>query len=638
MTTRLLHLDIESFSSVDLKEVGHHVYTKAPDFTVTAVAWAFDDGPVHSLVWPDTCDPEKLKPIVAHIVAGGMVCAHNAAFEHAVLCNFYGLPVPVEAMTCTMQRALAYGLPASLLDAGRALGLAIVKDEQARKLMLKMAKPRKPGQMPWHEDSPAALGELEQYCRKDVLAERALAKAIPELSPFERRVSWLDARSNLKGVKVDLVAVAGLRAAASTAEWAINNEASLLTNGEVPSITSGVPALKKWMENHSTFTKPTLDKEAVEELLALHSLSPKVRRVLELRQLGGKSSLGKLDRMAAVADAVDRRARGLLQYYGAGRTGRWAGRLIQFQNLPRMPDGFRPDATMQIAGRDGALPPMLYPNPLETISHCLRGCLVAGAGLRLLMIDLSQIEARVLAWLAGQTDILDVFRDGSEDIYVYAAHKIGSGNRQLGKVVTLACGYGMGPDKFRETAKTYGLSLSLPEALAAVRAWRAANTAITGYWKLVDTAVRLALDHPGSIRGAGLVKIRLEPRTGVLAIKKPNGEKLYYHNARIEDGEIVFDGVNGTTKQWGLERTYGGKLVENITQAVARDVLADAMLRIEERFGLVPVMSVHDEGVWEMDAGNALFTQVQQEFVRSPAWAAGLPVAAKASLGLRYGK
>ena len=434
---------------------------------------------------------------------------------------------------------------------------------------------------------------------------------------------------------MDLAAVIGLRAAASTAEWTINNEASLLTGGAVPTITSGVPALKAWLSQVTTVS--SLDKEAVEILLG-RPLPPKVRRVLELRQLGGKSSLGKLNRMTAVADRKDHRARGLLQYYGAGRTGRWAGRLIQFQNLPRMPDGFSPDVTMEIAGRDGALPPMLYPNPLDTISHCLRGCLVAKNGHRLLMIDLSQIEARVLAWLAGQNDILDVFRDGSEDVYVYAASKIGSKNRQLGKVVTLACGYGMGPAKFQETARTYGLSLLLPEALAAVRGWRATNTAITGYWKLVDTAVRLALDHLGSIRGAGLVKVRLEPRTGVLAIKKPNGEKLYYHAMRLDNGEIVFDGVNGTTKQWGTERTYGGKLVENITQAVARDVLADAMLRIEERFGLVPVMSVHDEGVWEMDAGSALFTQVNQEFVRTPAWAAGLPVAAKVSLGLRYGK
>jgi len=255
----------------------------------------------------------------------------------------------------------------------------------------------------------------------------------------------------------------------------------------------------------------------------------------------------------------------------------------------------------------------------------------------LAMIDLSQIEARVLAWLAGQEDVLDVFRRG-EDVYTFAAAKLGSSNRQLGKVVTLACGYGMGADRLRETALTYGVTLTPAEAEAAKFGWRHANPHIVRFWHDIDAAARAVIARPGIVAQVQGIKLRV--RGGVLFVRKPSGGVLAYHGARIGalEGDIQFDGVHQTTKRWSPQRTYGGKLVENLTQAVARDVMADAMLRIQDWAGLVPVMTVHDELVYEVDGGEAEAEALQRTVDVPPAWAADLPVASKLHVGFRYGK
>jgi len=244
--------------------------------------------------------------------------------------------------------------------------------------------------------------------------------------------------------------------------------------------------------------------------------------------------------------------------------------------------------------------------------------------------DLSQIEARVLAWLAGQKDVVEAFARG-DDVYVQAARKVGSSNRQLGKVLVLACGYGMGAEKFRTTAAAapYFVQLTAVQAAAHLWAWRDGNQAILRYWRAVEEAVRrsvrrhgavIELDHGMAVRTLG----------GTTQVKKPNGVLLTYHNMRLAaESGLVFDGVNGVTKKWGTERTYGGRLVENLVQSIARDVMAEAMLK-----GPVPVMTVHDEIVWEVEEG----LPTQQWTPGTPAWAVGLPVAAKLSTGRRYAK
>ena len=252
------------------------------------------------------------------------------------------------------------------------------------------------------------------------------------------------------------------------------------------------------------------------------------------------------------------------------------------------------------------------------------------------MIDLSQIEARVLAWLAGQQDVLEVFGRG-EDVYVHEAAKQGSGDRQFGKVLVLACGYGMGGTKFQTTAEGYGLALTASEASRAVAQWRASNREVVKFWYAMEEAARACVGRPGApavVRG-----IRLVVRWGKLHVRKPGGGVLVYHNPRLRDGELEFDGVSQTTRQWGLQKTYGGKLVENLTQAVARDLVAEAMVRVWERYRRVPVMTVHDELVFEVDPARAGLADDLKDMVdQAPAWAGGLPLASKLAVGFRYGK
>lgn len=640
---RKLHIDFETFAGVSVKDVGVHQLVRDPQFVVTVIAWAFDNDPVQSRCFPFTTTlPTE---VWEHVRNGGTICAHNTAFEYVVLRYHYGMAVVnFEQMECSMQRALAAGLPAGLAAGGKALKLSIIKDETKKRLMLDMSRPRGgKGLTPWHIADPRGkLLDLEMYCRQDVEAERALADAIPDLSDFEKKVSLIDARSNEAGVKLDLNAVGALGKAAKHAMEDLKREAAMLSGCEVTSPGTQTAKLVEWLFLRGV-TMPDLKKETIETVLLDPTLPPAARRMLELRQLAAKSSVAKLDTMLRVA-GLDQRARGLLQYAGAGRTLRWAGRMVQPQNLPRGRAGVNVQAVIDAAQRDGALSPLVFGAPLEAISRALRGCFVAADGKVLVSLDLAQIEARVVAWLAGQNDVVEAFKaydaGTGPDIYVYAAAKLNSRNRQLGKVLTLACGYGMGPDKFRDTAaKSYGVMMTAEEARGAVKAWRSQNPMIKSFWYDVEAKVGQAIKSPG--QEFRLRCVRFVMRYGKLRVIKPNGDILYYHGMRLDpqDGSLIFDGVNQTTKQWGEQRTYGGKLVENITQAVARDVMAEALVRIEQRYGVVPVMTVHDEAVYELGSEQVpRMIGLKKEFVAVPGWAVGLPIASDIKTGARYSK
>ena len=469
-------------------------------------------------------------------------------------------------------------------------------------------------------------------------------------------VSDLDARCNLEGVMLDTPAIKTLMGAAAKEQFKITTEATYLTQGQVTNVATQGARLLAWLAGEGC-SLPNLKKETVAEALTTPGLwTASALRVLELRALGAKASLAKLQKMLDVAGPDDR-MRGSLQYYGAGRTGRWAGRLAQPQNLPRPDPGTNVDRVLQTIRRDGSLPEMLYDKPLRTISSCLRGCIIAKPGHVLLSLDLSQIEARVMAWLAGQTDLLERFEKGI-DPYPPAAASVGSSDRQLGKVMTLACQFGMGlnGEKFQATAKDqYGVVLTLAEAQTAVLTYRQNNPRICQFWwDLLEAAKTCLGTSPqkgahgkvgrfGPVGGKQRVrKVWLWHSGRTLKIEKPNGELLYYHNPVVDNEENYwFDGVDQKTGQWWPQRTYGGKLAENITQSVARDVMAAALVRIETLFGLVPVMTVHDEAVYEikdtlMTPGHA--KAIHKEFDRRPAWGQDLPIASEARIGRRYGK
>ena len=664
MSGDVLHLDFETYSEVDLGKAGVHVYAAHPSFAVTVIAWAFNDGPVQSVVWPATT---KLPVAVeAQILAGGVIGAHNSAFERAVLNGYYkGSPMPPEQFDCTMQRALNWGLPGGLGDAGNALKLRLVKNADDRKLMLMMGKPRKPTKkepnpLPWHMCDAAKLAALAAYCEQDVVAERALSKVLPPLTARERQISILDAKSNDMGVRIDRTGVSLLMMAAEQAQDALHDEAGKLINGGLPfKIGTQTPKLKAWLESKG-LPLPDLKKETVSIALFNGVADPDVKRALQLRQLAAKSSLAKLKVMLATS-GLDGRARGLLQYYGAGRTGRWAGRLIQVQNLPRPAPGTNPDGVHSILGSITGtvqLPGMFYPRPLSTISSCLRSCIVPDNFKMLLSLDLAQIEARVLAWLAGQADVLQAFRD-KQDVYVIEAAKQGSSDRQFGKVLVLSCGFGAGWVKVQSMAAAqYGVTLNDQQAIDAVYQWRVNNSMIRQYWwDLLVAAMEVCgfpmqsrapasqrlCRLPGGVISVG--QIAMKKVGNCLVVKKPSGDKLYYHNPRPEPGkygpEFTFDGLNQKNNQWTALRTYGGKFAENFTQSVARDVMADALLRIEKETTLLPVMTVHDEAVYEIihDQRTAVdVARIKALFEEPPLWATDLPVASDAKATFRYGK
>ena len=631
----VLHCDFESFSPLDLKAVGVENYVRSPGFAVTVFAWAFDDGPVQSVVWPNTQLPPGVRK---HLAAGGEFRAWNAAFEWNIFNLHYNISPTHEQANCTMQRALAYGLPGKLETAGPAAGVPIIKDATARRLMLQMGKPKKDGSA-WHHDplAQSKLHDLAAYCMRDVEAERALDKVIPSLHPFERKLSLVDARINERGVLIDMHACASLQAAALYTQRLYAAECAALTGGAVDNPGTETAKLMQWLADQNVVL-PDLTKETVTKALTWDVVDGTVRRVLELRQLAAKTSTAKIAKMIGWASSHDGRARNGLQFYGAGRTGRWAGRGIQVQNLPRIPKGFVPDDLIRCAKADHEALGLLWPSPVQAISRSLRALLIARPGHVLVSIDLSQIEARVLAWLAGQLDVLAQFAAGV-DIYVNTAARHGSTNRQFGKVLVLACGFGMGPPKFKETAeKDYGVVMTLTEATAALNQWRRDNSAIVSYWKEAQNAVEASVRQPGLvIQLAHGIMIRT--RDGVTQVRKPNGVKLTYHNMRFEKwgSGLVFDGVNSLTKKWGTERTYGGKLVENWVQSVARDVMAGTLLAAQH--GLV--MTVHDDMVWETPEAGAeaqIKADMLQRIVnKPPAWASGLPIASEVKISRRYG-
>jgi DNA polymerase len=652
---RILHIDLETCSSpaTNVRKVGASRHARDPSTIVTVFAWAFGNDPVQSILLPQR--NHALPPEVAlHLLNGHKFAAWNAAFEWAFLTNYFGFQLKPEQAVCTMQKALNAGLPAALDDAGDALRLAIRKDAAGKRLMMQMSKPKPDGTF-WHDD-PFKLAALDNYCKRDVEAEREVGRYVPDLSDREQKVSLLDRVTNNRGIRIDIPLINDLIRIADVETNELNRQCEVVTSGAITSPGTQTGRLTQWFADQG---HPIADvgKETIAETLETAvdaGLPDDVVRVLGIRQKVAKSSIGKLRTMLACADP-DGRVRGTLQYYGASRTGRFSGRLIQPQNFPRPPRGYDPnDAIAQILGgmRNEGLG-IFYDEPLSVVSACLRGCLIPAPGKKFLVFDLSQIEARVLAWMAGQKDVLDVFRRG-DDVYQWTADHNGfTGNRTAGKVMVLGLGFGMGHVAFVDFAKTYGMTLSTIEANDIVTQWRDANRMIRKFWWDLDSAAKSVIRAGRNSSPISWCGIRVglgmdQARQDVLLIELPSGRPLWYRNPRLvpdpvkpQYEAIEFDGVDQYTKQWKSIRTWGSKLAENITQAVARDVIVDAALRVEHFMRDVDlVLSVHDELVWEVDEDfdESHVTNALWQVIETPLWAGGLPVAAEGGLMDRYGK
>lgn len=656
-----LFIDFETACALDLKKSGASRYSRDPSLIVTVIGWAFDNEPEQAETVL-TLGPRRLPPEVEkHIRDGGMVSGWNSrGFESNIIRNYFGLPLPPTQVIDTMQAALHAGLPAALGDAGMALGLAIVKDATAHRLMLQLARPRaiRPDGSCrwWHEEDAEKLERLRLYCAQDVASERAIAKAIPKLPEREVQISLLDARANEKGVRVDVPVVRRMIAIADASTKKLNAECNQITNGAVTSPGSQTARLLAWLGDHSP---GDLTKDTVAKALARDDLPAHVRRVLEIRQLAAKSSIKKLQAVLSCIDDDDA-IRGMLAYYGAARTGRWAGRLFQPQNLPR-PSLEHPDLAIDAIadGADADWIEMLFGPPLEVVSSCLRGILIPRPDHAFVVFDLSQIEARMIAWLAGQQDTVAVFARG-DDVYTFTARKLGLNSRQEGKVAVLGLGYGMGPNKFIDTAATYKLTYTVEQAEKIVRDWREANPHIVQFWWALDRGAKQvisdaekAFNRRASLKINDYITLDVNPASNgspLMTIRLPSGRRLYYRDIALEknpgatnrlaDKSVTYSGTNQITRKWDRIRSYGGRIAENSCQACARCVVAEMALEIErKRLGDV-ILSVHDELIVEVPLADAQarYEAIEKVMNTTPSWAPGLPVKAEGHILMRYGK
>ena len=645
-------LDFETASEADLRLTGVHVYAAHPSTRVTVLCYAVGGGTIKT--WTGGPCPGDL---AAAIRAGCVVVAHNYLFElniwAAILEPLGFPPIRLEQWSCTMARALVAGLPASLEMAGHALGLAVQKDKSARDLMLRFARPRSLNPVTWwHETDQPRFARLIAYCAQDVDAERALDRAVPELDPREREVFLADHDINQAGLRVDLPLVDRMRTLGESEKTRINARLNRLTNGRVTGAAQ-VARLVLWLQEQDVQVptldkgdggppRPTLGRAAVEGMLARGGLPRHVEAVLRCRRDASRSSTAKL---ATIRNSVsaDGRLRGTLQYYGANRTGRWAGRRFQPQNLPRgtIKDVAGAVRIIQQGAEPEALEALFEDSVMGVLASSLRSTIEAAPGSLLVSCDLSQIEARVLVWLAGQEDALDVFRRG-DDVYTWIANRMGSNNRQYGKVVCLALGYGMGPTRFQLTAAGYGVPLDMSEAEHAVQEWRGLNGRVVDlWWGLHRAAMRVASGLVGTTdRYRG---IEFRRATHSLDAVLPSGRRLVYRDPRVvthpehHHPELIYRGVEAG--RWGMVRTYPGKLAENIIQAIARDVMAESLI-LARRKRVPLVATVHDELVAEIPEARAapLRDWMLWAMQRPIRWASGLPIAAAATIGRRYRK
>lgn len=642
---RVMGVDIETYSSVDLTEAGVYAYVEAPDFDILLISYIFDDWGEDDVKTIDCfdADPDMMAEFCEALLDPQIVkTAFNANFERTCLAKWLQKPMPPEEWRCTMVKALTLGLPGNLAGAGEALGLPPekLKNPQGKALIQFFSKPCKPtrtnGQrtrnLPQHD--PAKWQLYKGYNRQDVVTEQEILRklSIYKTPESEQELWALDQHMNDNGVALDIPMVEKIVEYDTRRRQELQEEAQELTGLKNP---NSLAQLKRWLAEQGV-EMTSVTKDTIAEALRDPELPDVVRRVLEIRTALGKTSVAKYSTML-VAHCQDHRLRGILQFYGANRSGRWAGRLVQTHNLAKntLPDL----ALARELAAEGDFETMgtLFGETAFVFSELIRTAFIPSEGCRFIVSDFSAIEARVLAWLAGEEWVLEAFRNG-KDIYCETAsmmyhvpvekHGANSHLRQKGKVAVLACGYQGGVGAMKRMDK--GGSIPEDELQSVVDQWRQANSNSVKLWRTCELAARTAIEEHRTVRlknGLAFGYIN-----GNLFIKLPGGRKLCYWNTRLKldprDGRehIVYMGVNQETKQWGETETYGGKLVENIVQATARDCLAISMQRVAA-LGYNIVMHVHDEIIVDCPIEDTGAMERINACMAEPIpWAPGLPL------------
>ena len=639
---RVMGVDIETYSSVDLAKAGVYAYTEAPDFDILLIGYSFDGENVNVI---DTYnidtgmmtefmealnDPETIKT------------AFNANFERTCLAKWTGRPKPPEEWRDTMIKALTLGLPGNLADVGMALGLPEdkLKDPQGKALIQFFSKPCKPtkanGQrtrnLPEHDPDKWKL--FIKYNGQDVVTEQAILKklSIYETTREEQELWNLDQKMNDNGVKLDIPMVEKIVDYDNRRRQELQEEAQQLTGLSNP---NSLAQLKSWLDRQG-MPMTSVTKDTIAAALSLKYIPDNVRRVLEIRTALGKTSVAKYSTMLT-AVCSDHRLRGILQFYGANRSGRWAGRLVQTHNLAKntLPDL---DLARELAA-EGDFDTMqtLFGETAFVFSELIRTAFIPSDGCRFVVSDFAAIEARVISWISNEEWRLEAFRAG-KDIYCETAsqmyhvpvvkHGENGHLRAKGKVAELACGYQGGVGAMKRMDKEGAIPEE--ELQAVVDQWRAANPKVVKLWRTCELAAKTAIQEHRTVRIAH--GIAFSYINGNLFIKLPSGRKLCYWNTRLKTDtytgkeSIIYMGVNQETKQWGETETYGGKLVENIVQATARDCLAVAMTRVSAK-GYNIVMHVHDEMIVDVPNEDTKAPEIINGIMAQPIdWAEGLPL------------
>ena len=612
-----LSIDIETKSSVDIGKAGAYKYAQSPDFGILLFAYSLDDSPVRVI---DLACGEKIPETIRLALMDPAVTKHayNAAFEWYCL-NRAGYQTPLEQWKCTMAHGLYCGYTAGLDATGKAIGLPQEKQKLAtgKALIKYFCTPCKAtkanGGRTWNlpEHAPEKWELFKEYCGQDVVTEKAILRRL-EMFPMpeeEEKLWQMDVRMNAYGVRVDTGLIGGALSIHERSTEELSRKAASITGLSNPNSTA---QLLGWLRGQGT-ELPDLRKETVSETLDNpENLPGEVKTVMEIRQQLGKTSIKKYEAMKT-ACCTDERVRGLTQYYGANRTGRWAGRMVQMQNLPRNYLKTLDYARKLVKAGNYEGVKALYGNVPDTLSQLIRTAFIPSEGHKFVVADFSAIEARVIAWLAGEQWVNEVFATHGKiyeatasQMFGVPVEKIVKGNpeyslRQKGKVATLALGYQGGPQALiSQGALRMGLTEEeLPEI---VDRWRQANPRIVDLWHQVGNAALAVMEsaQPQAIHGLVFaLEGDLLYGQSFLTVRLPSGRKLFYPKPFLKENQfgrpaVHYYTVGQQTRKWEVASTYGGKMVENIVQAIARDCLAETLKRIDAR-GLQVVFHVHDE-------------------------------------------
>ena len=633
---RVLEMDIESFSDVDLIKCGVYAYADSPAFEILLFAWSFDGGETQII---DLAQGEKLPAEVEEAIFDVSVTktAYNANFERTCLSKHFARYIPPESWHCSAVQAAMLALPRSLEDVGRVLGLDEQKMKEGKELIRYFCIPCKPtkangGRMrnlPCH--APEKWELFKTYCKRDVDVEKSIRRKLHNfpIPESEMELYRIDQRINDRGVLVDMKLVRNAVSCERLHKEVVTKRAYELTGLENP---NSVAQLKGWLGDKGMEAE-SLSKKAVAEMIA--ETDGEVEELLRLRLMLAKTSVKKYEAIERSA-CSDGRVHGMLMFYGANRSGRWSGKNVQLHNLPK---NYLPDLELARElvkqGRFEDIE-LLYDSTPNVLSELIRTAFIPKPGCRFVVADFSAIEARVMGWLSGEEWVLDVFR-GDGKLYEMTASRMfgipmseigkGSSERAKGKVASLACQYG-GSSGALVSMGALDMGLTEEELPPLVAAWRKANPHMVQFWWDVDAAAVKAVTEKQKTK---VGKIIFEYKSGILFITLPSGRKLSYVKPRMAVNKFGRDGLTyegiSENKKWSRIETYGPKLVENIVQGTARDLLAEAMLRVEKK-GYPIVMHCHDEIIAEVPEGTGSVDEMCEVMAVQPEWAEGLPLRA----------